>query len=165
MLHKLLMPERPIAVADALQELLLQTPAGAAVWQQHCQEQGRIGAGAPAAAADVCCCTCLQEQLSGSSAAKSSVEAELVRLQQLLTFARAGERQQVQAQAAMTAEQRALQQQLEVRVISASVSLPQKPPKIVNPLEARSASAAAEGEKRAMNSLVDQKGLRAVRCR
>ena len=61
-----------------------------------------------------------QEQLSGSSAARTSVEAELARLQQQLTFARAGERQQVQAQAAMKAEQRALQQQLEVRDSSAS---------------------------------------------
>ena len=43
------------------------------------------------------------------------MEAELARLQQQLTFARAGERQQMQAQAAMKAEQRALQQQLEVR--------------------------------------------------
>lgn len=48
------------------------------------------------------------------------MEAELARLQQQLTFARAGERQQMQAQAAMKAEQRSLQQQLEVSDIIVS---------------------------------------------
>ena len=142
LLQKALLPAPQLhcAVLATPDLLSLNIPSGAAVCEQCVQEQCGSGAGAPAAAADIC-------PRRGAAAVAGPGGHE--------------------GGAACPAAAAGGEKDLSVRgsLFSAWASLPWTSPKILKTLEARSASAAAEGEETAMNPLVDQKGLRAVHCR